>query len=86
MTRTDTAAGQNTALSLEGGSGAASGVGIQLLRDNTPLAVDGSQASTTTSLLEGANSLSFQAQYIALSDAVTAGAANATADFTLTYQ
>ncbi|CAI1122985.1 fimbrial protein [Serratia ficaria] len=82
----NTAAGQNTALSLEGGSGAASGVGIQLLRDNTPLAVDGSQASTTTSLLEGANSLSFQAQYIALSDAVTAGAANATADFTLTYQ
>lgn len=81
-----TAAGSNTAISLDGGSDSATGVGVQLLKNNTVLAVDGSDTSSATSLLQGANSLTFQAQYVALADAVTPGSANATADFTLTYQ
>jgi len=78
-----TATGNNKALSVNGGAG---GVGIQILQNHTPLAVDGSAASTPASLNEGSNMLTFQAQYISLANAVTPGAANATANFTVTYQ
>ncbi|WP_313537231.1 fimbrial protein [Pantoea sp.] len=80
-----TAAGDNTTLSTDGGSGAATGVGIQILKNNVALAVDGSGASEATSLIEGSNNLTFQAQYIAKAARVTPGQANASADFTITY-
>lgn len=78
-----TAAGNNKAPSVTGG---ATGVGIQILRNNAALAVDGSEASADVNLNEGENRLAFQAQYIALNNTVTPGAANATANFTVTYK
>lgn len=80
-----TESGKPKVLSLEGGSGSASGVGIQIMKNNTALAVDGTEASEATSLTEGKSSLAFQAQYIALADTVTPGSANASANFTITY-
>ncbi|RRZ91708.1 pilus assembly protein [Erwinia sp. 198] len=79
----NTAAGNNKALSVDGGAG---GVGIQIMQNSTALAVDGSEASAAASLMQGNNNLIFQAQYIALADTVTPGAANATANFMITYQ
>lgn len=81
-----TASGDNTTLSTVGGSGAATGVGIQILKDGVPLAVDGTETSEATSLTGGSNNLTFQARYIAKNATVTPGQANASADFTITYQ
>lgn len=64
----------------------ASGVGIQITQDNVPLVVDGSSESKKLNFSEGQNRMRFAAQYVALSETVTPGAANAVADFTLNYQ
>lgn len=61
-------------------------VGIQVLQSGTPLAMDGSAASTAQALNDNTNELAFTARYIAISDDVQAGQANATANFTLNYQ
>lgn len=64
----------------------AGGVGIQILQDSEALPVDGTTASTLKSFTEEGVSLRFQAQYLALAENVTPGSANASADFTITYQ
>lgn len=74
-----------TLSSIQAGDQVAENVGIQILQDSNPVAVDGSAASTAKTISDGTNRLAFQARYIALDDAVTAGAANSSADFTVTY-
>ena len=82
--------GKNTILALDGGvAGAegASGVGIQILSNGKAVAVDGtsSPAAADTVLSPGNTSMRFQAQYVSLSENVKPGAANASAEFTITY-
>lgn len=71
-------------LALDGGTGSATGVGVQVLFNNAPLAL-----STTTNVgtvpAAGAYNIPLQARYYK-SAAITPGTANATATFTLTYQ
>lgn len=76
-------AGKNTILALD--SGGASGVGIQILSDGKAVPVDGSGASEVTNLTPGNTRMRFQAQYISTSSEVKPGAANASAEFTITY-
>ena len=62
-------------------------VGIQILQGGQPLILDGSTASVPLTLTDGdENSMPFSARYIALDEAVAAGAANATANFTVSYE
>lgn len=77
-----TVGGNSEALAVNGG---ATGVGIQILQNDKALKVDGTTASSAFNLNVGDNTLAFQAQYIALNSKVTPGAANATANFTVTY-
>lgn len=71
-------------LSLVGGSGSASGVGIQLLYNNNTLSI-GNVLPIGTSTSGNYNIL-LQARYYQTADTVTPGTANAIATFTLTYQ
>jgi len=77
--------GDDTVLQLMGGPGVATGVGIQLYDQNMevlPLFTP----SSVYALQEGEpNDLKFYASYIAMSNSVTAGAANSVANFTVTY-
>lgn len=61
-------------------------VGLQILQDGSPLKLDGSTASAPVTLTDGTSSLPFAARYISMDDAPAAGDANATANFTLSYQ
>lgn len=61
-------------------------VGIQLLQDDNPLNVDGSQASEPLTLAAGSNTFDFAARYVAVADNVAAGEANASAGFTVSYE
>ncbi|MEZ2904210.1 fimbrial protein [Acinetobacter terrestris] len=63
----------------------AGNVGIQILQDSAVLDVSGKDSSEKVALLDGSNKLAFQARYIATGD-VTVGSANASADFTVTYE
>lgn len=72
-----------TALNVTGG---ATNVGIEILQDGSPLALDGTTPSAGQALDDGDNALIFAARYVALSDGVTSGDANATAFFTLYYE
>lgn len=72
-------------LNLTGGSGSASGVGIQLLYNGSPLPL-ATPILTGTASSEGAYSIPLQARYYQTSSNITPGAANASATFTLTYQ
>ncbi|MEB7538542.1 fimbrial protein [Pantoea anthophila] len=72
-------------LNLTGGTGSASGVGIQLLYNSNPLPL-GSAINTGTASSEGAYSIPLQARYYQTSSNIVPGAANASATFTLTYQ
>lgn len=78
-------AGDNSVLALTPGTGAATGVGIQMSDDSNtvlPLAT----ASKSYSLVStGTNKLDFTARYIATAATVTAGPANSVADFTINY-
>lgn len=86
-TATVTFSGDTTADSvLKTSQGDITNVGIQILQDGAPLKLDGSQASTAQTLVEGDNALDFTARYIALSNSVAAGEANASASFTLNYE
>lgn len=80
-----TVKGSNTTLALEGGANAAENVGVQILRNGVPVAVDGSQKTEKMGLEGTENDLSFQAQFISLAKGVTPGVANASAEFYLTY-
>lgn len=82
--------GKNTILALDGdiaGAKSASGVGIQILSNGKPVAVDGTStpAAADTVLRPGNTNMRFQAQYISTSVDVKPGAANASAEFTITY-
>ncbi|MEQ4664175.1 fimbrial protein [Providencia rettgeri] len=70
----------------QAGQSTASGVGIQILQNSAAVKVDGSTPTSAVLLSKGDSTLRFQAQYVALNNQVTAGEANASADFTITYQ
>lgn len=74
------------ALAISGGAGTATGIGIQI-RDSsgTPVRMDGTPG-TAHEIDRTTMSIPFQASYISTAAAVTAGTANATATFALTYQ
>ncbi|NHV09322.1 fimbrial protein [Cronobacter turicensis] len=73
-------------LALTGGTGAASGVGIQLVdADGTPLNLYTASADYTLETGTATNSLEFGARYIQTAAAVTAGTANGSSTFTVTY-
>ncbi|QEZ92440.1 MULTISPECIES: type 1 fimbrial major subunit FimA [Proteus] len=69
-----------------GGSGAATGVGIELI-DHTGkvLTPDGSVFSTAKQLINGANTLDFVARYKSTLDTVTPGHADANVTFKMQY-
>lgn len=72
-------------LSLNGGAESASGVGIQLLHNNSPLPLS-TMINTGTAGTEGEYSIPLQARYYQTQSTVTPGIANSSATFTLTYQ
>ena len=68
-------------------TGGATGVGIQILEKGVPLKVDGSASSAIKAVgPTSTNDFTFAARYIALSDTIKTGNANATAQFTVKYQ
>lgn len=77
--------GDDTVIALKQESGVATGVGIQIT-DDANTVVPLFTASKTYPLKEGGeNNLDFRARYIAKTDSVTAGLANANATFTINY-
>jgi len=72
--------------SIQAGNKIAEGVGIQILQDNTPVTVDGSEGTAARTFNDGTNRLPFQARYLALNENIIPGEANASADFSITYQ
>lgn len=72
-------------LNLNGGSGSASGVGVQLLYNNAPLPLSTS-LNTGVASSEGVFSIPLQARYYQTDSNIIPGVANASATFTLTYQ
>lgn len=87
--RGTTVADKSSVLALASASGSgdtvATNVGIQILQSGKPLIIDGSSSATKQTLLAGSNSLDFSAEYIATSASVTAGSANSSIDFQVTY-
>lgn len=73
------------ALDSAGSSGVASGVGIQLLSNNAPVTFNTFINAGTVSST-GAYNIPLQARYYQTTQAITAGTANSSATFTLTYQ
>jgi major type 1 subunit fimbrin (pilin) len=76
--------GDNKVIDVKDDVGAAGGVGIQILdasRNVVPLFTP----SSSYDLLEGMNTLAFTARYYATAAEVTAGPANAVANFTVNY-
>lgn len=77
--------GDDTVIALKQESGVATGVGIQIT-DDANTVVPLFTASKAYPLKEGVeNNLDFRARYIAKTDSVTAGLANANATFTINY-
>ncbi len=77
--------GDDTVIALKQESGVATGVGIQIT-DDANTVVPLFTASKTYPLKEGVeNNLDFRARYLAKTDSVTAGLANANATFTINY-
>lgn len=74
----------NDVLQLTQGVGVATGVGVQLA-DDIGTTVPLFTASKPYALQTGDNTLSFMARYISTAAAVTPGAADATAQFTIIY-
>ncbi|EOC0416540.1 fimbrial protein [Cronobacter malonaticus] len=73
-------------LALTGGTGAASGVGIQLVdADGTPLNLYTASADYALQTGTATNNLEFGARYIQTGAAITAGTANGSSTFTVTY-
>lgn len=68
-----------------GGTNAATGVGIQLLFNNQPMAL-GSDVAIGTSSTGGGFSVPLKARYYQTGDRVTTGTANGVLSFTMTYQ
>lgn len=74
-----------TLLALDGGTDAATGVGIQIA-DKNDAAIPLHSASSDYTLAEGANALDFVARYVSTGPAVTTGTANGTSEFTIIYK
>lgn len=72
-------------LSLTESSDSASGVGIQLLFNNTPVKL-GSPLYIGTTSIDGLYDIPLQARYYQTAAPIKTGTANATATFTITYQ
>lgn len=70
----------------QAGDTIASGVGIQILQNNTPVAVDGNTTAGSITLEDGDNTFRFLAQYVAVADEVTAGSAHSYANFSISYK
>lgn len=71
-------------LEIETGALAASGVGIEF-SDREEQHIKLGENSAPYAIQAGANTLTFYASYMATADAVTAGSANSTAQFTMVY-
>lgn len=84
-----TVSGQANQLAVNGGgagTATATGIAIQVMDNKgTPVAMDGSTPSSTQTLTASDSYLQYTAQYVATADAITAGAANADANFSITY-
>lgn len=72
-------------LKLTSATNAASGVGIQILNDTTPLPLNQTVAIKTNTS-SGTYTIPLKARYYQTESTITAGTANATATFTLTYK
>jgi major type 1 subunit fimbrin (pilin) len=72
-------------LGLDSGANAAKGIAIELL-DNKAKQVPINSVSDEYTITEGNNALNFDARYVSTADTVTAGDANASANFTLLYR
>ncbi|KFK94090.1 MULTISPECIES: fimbrial protein [unclassified Serratia (in: enterobacteria)] len=79
-----TVAGDNSVLALTQGTGVATGVGIQL-SDASQNVLPLNTASINYPLTAGAANLDFVARYISTAATVTAGPANAIANFSIIY-
>ncbi|MBK5073872.1 type 1 fimbrial protein [Budviciaceae bacterium CWB-B4] len=77
-----TVSGKTDILDITGG---AAGVGVQIKDKAGQKIVLGSESTTYTPLVAGDNTLDFTAYYVSTSTTVTAGAANAVANFTIIY-
>lgn len=80
----DTSDNSVLALTNAGGAGAAAGIGVQILHDDTPLKIDENIKVATS--LGGHEDLTFAARYFQTKPAIEAGAANTTATLEVTYQ
>lgn len=72
-------------LKLTSSTSAASGVGIQILNGTTPLALNETVAIKTNTS-SGTYTIPLKARYYQTESSITAGTANSTATFTLTYK
>lgn len=86
VTFSGTAASNSDLLALDTGAGTAAGVAIRI-NESTGTLIKLGTSSAVKALATGANTLTYQAQYQSLVDrpVITAGAANATAQFTINY-
>jgi len=80
------AAGDNGILALTAGQKTAQNVGIQITDAQNKVVPLYSDSSIYALQSTGTNTLNFRASYIALSNAVTVGEANAVTQFTIVYQ
>ncbi|WP_202300855.1 fimbrial protein [Dryocola clanedunensis] len=81
------ASGTPGVMRLDSGTGVATGVGVQLFLDTQDTAVVfGQPKEYTTTTVEGPLAVRYKARYYQTSSTITTGLANATAQFTLTYQ
>lgn len=81
---TDNSADGVLQLTNAGSEGVATGVGIQILYNNAPMALNNNIVLKTS--VGGQEMLPFTAQYYQTKNSVTSGSANATATLNLTYQ
>lgn len=75
----------NGVLNLNSGTSSASGVGIQLLYNDQPLAI-GTSFLTGTTTTSGSYNISLKSRYYQTSNNITTGIANSSATFTLVYR
>jgi type 1 fimbria pilin len=81
---TDTSTAGVLQLTGAGSADVATGVGVQILYNNAPLALNNNMVLKTST--GGQEAFPFTAQYYQTKDSVTAGSANAIATLNLTYQ
>lgn len=81
------ASGYTNALQAGEGTDAASGVGIRMYDQASKVVTLNTPATTTTAqtLVDGSNTLSFNAVYVGVADTITAGNGDATATFNMVY-